>query len=79
MNSGIRDIYGIARYGYECVTNLSCKLKIPGIVDIRKYVCQKAVWDRRSYFKSNIADVPETVSYNSLEFGTFAIVSNLNF
>ena len=43
MNSGIRAIYGIARYGNESITNLRCKLKIPGIVDIRKFVCQSGV------------------------------------
>ena len=62
MNSGIRAIYGIARFGYEDISNLSRKLHIPGIVEIRNYVCQKAAWLRRSYFRTKIPDVPRTRS-----------------
>ena len=62
MNSGIRAIYGIATYGYESITNISRKLQIPGIVEIRSYVCLKEAWDRRCYFKSKIPEVPKTRS-----------------
>ena len=62
MNSGVRAIYGIARYGYENMTNLSQKLKIPGIAEIRSYVCLKAAWHRRCYFKSKLPEVPKTRS-----------------
>ena len=52
INSGIRAIYGIARFGYESISILRRKVKIPGIEDIRKFVCLKAAWDKRSHFKS---------------------------
>ena len=60
MNSGIRAIYGIARFGIECISNLRRELKIPGIEDIKKYVCQTAAWDRRSTFKSKLPATPKT-------------------
>ena len=62
MNSGIRAISGIARFGFENITNLSHKLQIPEIVEIRDYVCQKAAWFRRCYFRSKIPEEPKTRS-----------------
>ena len=62
MNSGIRAIYGIARFGYDDISNLSHKLHIPGIVEIRNYVCQKAAWVRSCYFRSKIPEEPKTRS-----------------
>ena len=62
LNSVIKAIYGIARFGYEDISYLRHKLHIPGIVEIRNYVCQKAAWARRCYFRSKFPDEPKTRS-----------------
>ena len=60
MNSGIRAMFGLRRFGNDPIGDLRKDLKIPTILEITKYVVQKAVWASRDKFLSYESRGPMT-------------------
>ena len=52
MNSGIRAVMALRRFGYAGVSNLRKTLQIPSISEISTYVVSKAGWERRHTFQN---------------------------
>ena len=66
MNSGIRAVLGLRRFGYAGISNLRKKLQIPSISEISTYVVSKAAWERRQTFQSEEPSGPMTRSRSKM-------------
>ena len=62
MNSGIRAMFGLRRFGNDPISDLRNDLKIPSIFEIKKYVVFKAAWASRDKFLSYESRGPTTRS-----------------
>ena len=62
MNSGIRAMFSLRRFGNDPISDLRKDLKIPSIFEIKKYVVFKAAWASRAKFLSYEASGPMTRS-----------------
>ena len=60
MNSGIRAMFGLRRFGNDPIGDLRKDLKIPTILEITKYVVHKAAWASRDKFLSYESRGPMT-------------------
>ena len=60
MNSGIRAMFGLRRFGNDPIGDLRKDLKIPTILEIKKYVVHKAAWASRDKFLSYESRGPVT-------------------
>lgn len=60
MNSGIRTMFNLRRFGNDPISDLRKDLKIPSILEIKKYVVFKAAWACRAKFLSYESSGPMT-------------------
>ena len=66
MNSGIRAIFGLRRFGIDPIGDHRQDLKIPTILEIKKYVVHKAAWASRDKFLSYKSRGPTTRSRSKM-------------
>ena len=66
MNSGIRAMFCLRRFGNDPISDLRQDLKIPSILEIKKYVVYKAAWACRDRFLSYESSGPMTRSRSKL-------------
>ena len=66
MNSGIRAMFGLRRFGNDPIGDLRKDLKIPTILEIKKYVVHKAAWASRDKFLSYESRGPTTRSRSKM-------------
>ena len=66
MNSGIRAMFSLRRFGKYPISDLRQDLKIPSILEIKKYVVYKAAWACRDKFLSYESSAPMTRSRSKL-------------
>ena len=60
MNSGIRAVLNLRKFGKVSLSNLRKKLRIPSIFEISESIVQKAAWVNRVKFLSQESSGPET-------------------
>ena len=66
MNSGIRAMFNLRRFGNDSIIDLRQDLKIPRILEIKKYVVYKVAWDCRDKFLSYESSGPMTRSRSKM-------------
>ena len=66
MNSGIRAMFNLRRFGNVSISDLKRDLMIPSIVEIKNYVIYKAAWACRDKFLSYESSGPLTRSRSKL-------------
>ena len=62
MNSGIRAILSLPRFGLVQISELRRKLKIPSVDEISKFISFKAAWSLRESFNKVVIGGPRTRS-----------------
>ena len=66
MNSGIRAMFNLRRFGHESISDLRRDLMIPSILEIKNYVIYKAAWACRDKFLYYESSGPMTRSRSKL-------------
>ena len=66
MNSGIRAMFNLRRFGNDSISDLRRDLMIPSILEIKNYVIYKAAWACRDKFLSYESSGPLTRSRSKL-------------
>ena len=66
MNSGIRAVFGLRRFGHDGISNLRKSLKIPSIFEISEFVVRKAAWEKRGFFLKEETAGPVTRSRSKM-------------
>ena len=66
MNCGIRAMFGLRRRWNDPISDLRQDIKIPSILEIKKYVVYKAAWASRDKFLSYESSGPMTRSRSKM-------------